>query len=78
MSDPDIRDRPSDLDGPDATTDDMVRPERRRMSHHRLVIELSPDLHRRILTISAARGTPVNQAVQEVLERAFPRGKPAS
>jgi hypothetical protein len=47
-------------------------PERRSTPRHRLVIEVSPDLHRRILTICATRGKRVNEAVREVLERSFP------
>lgn len=51
---------------------DDAQPDRRRTARHRLVVELSPDLHRRILTICGTRRIPVNQAVREVLERAFP------
>jgi predicted HicB family RNase H-like nuclease len=51
---------------------DAARPERRSTPRHRLVIEVSPDLHRRIVTICATRGQRVNEAVREVLERSFP------
>ena len=51
---------------------DAAAPERRSTPRHRLVVEVSPDLHRRILTICATRGKRVNEAVREVLERAFP------
>ena len=74
-SGPDIRHRPPDFDGVGPAAEPVGRPERRQTSRRRLVIELSPDLHRRILTISAARGMPVNLAVREVLERAFPAGQ---
>ena len=46
--------------------------ERRRSSRKKLTIEVSQDLHRRILTICSTRGLPVNEAVRQVLERAFP------
>jgi predicted HicB family RNase H-like nuclease len=51
---------------------DAAAAERRSTPRHRLVVEVSPDLHRRILTICATRGKRVNEAVREVLERAFP------
>ena len=51
---------------------DAIGPDRRAVGRRRLSIEVSPDLHRRILTICATRCIPVNQAVREVLERAFP------
>ena len=51
---------------PDAST------ERRSVSRKRLTIEVSPGLHRRIVQICSTRGLPVNQAVRDVLERAFP------
>jgi predicted HicB family RNase H-like nuclease len=51
---------------------DASAPERRSTPRHRLVIEVSPDLHRRIVTICATRGKRVNEAVRDVLERAFP------
>ncbi|WP_375459630.1 hypothetical protein [uncultured Enterovirga sp.] len=47
-------------------------PDRRAVARRRLSIDISPDLHRRIVTICATRRVPVNQAVREVLERAFP------
>lgn len=47
-------------------------PDRRSVPRHRLYIEMSPDLHRRVLSISALRRLPVNAIVREVLERAFP------
>lgn len=46
--------------------------ERRAAPRKKLTIEVSADLHRRILMICATRRVPVNQAVREVLERAFP------
>ena len=46
--------------------------DRRAVGRRRLSVEVSPDLHRRILTICSTRRVPVNQAVREVLERAFP------
>ena len=49
------------------------RPNRRRSERVKLVIEISPDLHRRIIEICATRGVPVNQAVRNVLDHAFPR-----
>ena len=52
-------------DGPG--TDD-----RRSVGRRRLTIEVSPDLHRRILTICNVRRVPVNQAVRELLEKSFP------
>ena len=48
------------------------RTERRRTPRRRLTIEVSPDLHRRIVTICTTRGQRVNEAVREVLERSFP------
>ena len=48
------------------------RPNRRRSERLKLVIEISPDLHRRIIAICATRRVPVNQAVRSVLEHAFP------
>ena len=48
------------------------RPNRRRSERLKLVIEISPDLHRRIIAICATRRVPVNQAVRNVLEHAFP------
>lgn len=60
--------------GPEATgpTGAPDRSDRRRASRKRLVVEVSSDLHQRILTICATRGVPVNQAVRAVLDRAFP------
>ena len=49
-----------------------VRTDRRVTTRKKLTIEVSADLHRRILTICATRGLPVNQAVREMLERSFP------
>lgn len=49
-----------------------VAVERRRSTRHKLVIEVSADLHRRILKICATRGLPVNEAVRAVLDRSFP------
>lgn len=51
---------------------DAVPLDRRSVGRRRLTVEVSPDLHRRILSICAVRRVPVNQAVREVLERAFP------
>lgn len=47
--------------------------ERRAEPRRRLTIEISPDLHRRIVTICSTRGQRVNEAVREVLERSFPK-----
>lgn len=47
-------------------------PDRRRTPRKRLVVEVSEDLHRRIVSICATRGIPLNQAAREALERAFP------
>ena len=52
--------------------EDDVIPDRRSVQRRRLSVEVSHELHRRILTICATRGVPVNQAVREVLNRAFP------
>lgn len=49
-----------------------LEPERRGAIRRKLVIEISADLHQRILSICATRRLPVNQAVREVLERSFP------
>jgi hypothetical protein len=46
--------------------------DRRGAVRRKLVIEISADLHQRIVTICATRRIPVNQAVREVLERTFP------
>lgn len=46
--------------------------ERRSVGRRKLTVEVSPDLHRRILSICSVRRVPVNQAVREVLEKAFP------
>ncbi len=46
--------------------------DRRAAPRKKLTIEVSADLHRRILMICGTRRVPVNQAVREVLERAFP------
>ena len=56
------------------TLEKLTRPqaERRQAPRHRLTLDISPDLHRRILTICATRGQRVNEAVREVLERSFP------
>ena len=54
---------------PDSPTS---KPNRRRSERLKLVIEISPDLHRRIIAICATRRVPVNQAVRNVLEHAFP------
>ncbi len=51
---------------------EIIGRDRRAVGRRRLSVEVSPDLHRRILTICATRGVPVNQAVREVLEKAFP------
>ena len=51
---------------------DAAQPERRRTPRRRLTVEVSPDLHRRIVTICATRGIPLNEAVRQVLETAFP------
>ena len=65
----------SDL--PESTTVDAgksaSRPNRRRSERLKLVVEISPDLHQRIIEICATRRVPVNQAVRNVLEHAFPR-----
>ena len=52
--------------------DGEIMPDRRSAQRKRLHIEISPELHKRILGICATRGIPVNQAVREVLERTFP------
>ncbi len=64
-----LRPRMADLppESPDET-----RLERRASTRKKLTIEVSADLHRRILMICATRHVPVNQAVREVLDRAFP------
>lgn len=49
-----------------------LEPERRRSIRRKLVVEVSADLHQRIVSICATRRIPVNQAVREVLERSFP------
>lgn len=49
-----------------------LEPERRGAVRRKLVVEISADLHQRILSICATRRLPVNQAVREVLERSFP------
>ncbi|MBX9934141.1 MAG: hypothetical protein K2Y56_21910 [Methylobacterium sp.] len=46
--------------------------DRRGAVRRKLVIEISADLHQRIVAICATRRIPVNQAVREVLERTFP------
>lgn len=69
MTDAAARIRP-DPDGQAGDVPDVV--ERRRTSRHRLVVDVSPDLHRRIVTICATRRIPVNEAIREVLERVFP------
>lgn len=48
------------------------RLDRRAATRKKLTIEVSADLHRRILMICGTRQVPVNQAVREVLERGFP------
>jgi hypothetical protein len=48
-----------------------IRPDRRVMRRKKLVIEIPEELHQRIIAICAIRGTPVNAAVREVLERSF-------
>ena len=62
---------------PDSATADRGRPasrlNRRRSERVKLVVEISPDLHRRIIEICATRRVPVNQAVRSVLDHAFPR-----
>ena len=50
----------------------VLEPERRRAIRRKLVVEVSADLHQRIVSICATRRIPVNQAVREVLERSFP------
>ena len=60
----------------DVTAPARVRPEveldRRASQRKKLTIEVSSDLHRRIVAICSTRGLPVNEAVRGVLERAFP------
>jgi predicted HicB family RNase H-like nuclease len=51
---------------------DPVSGDRRSIGRRRLTIEVSPELHRRILAICTTRGVPVNQAVRELLEKSFP------
>ena len=46
--------------------------ERRRTQRRKLTIDVSADLHQRIIAICATRRIPVNQAVRDVLEQAFP------
>ena len=58
--------------GDERSPRELIGRDRRTVGRRRLSIEVSPDLHRRILTICATRRIPVNQAVREVLERAFP------
>ena len=56
----------------EAPPDDLIGQDRRAVGRRRLSVEVTPDLHRRILTICSTRRVPVNQAIREVLERAFP------
>ena len=46
--------------------------DRRRTPRKKLVIEISEELHERIVSICRNRGQPVNAAVREALERYFP------
>ena len=46
--------------------------DRRATARKRLTIEVSQDLHARIVRLCSVRGKPVNQAVREILERSFP------
>lgn len=52
--------------------DSPVSDDRRSAGRRRLTIEVSPELHRRILAICTVRRVPVNQAVRELLEKSFP------
>lgn len=47
-------------------------PERRSAPRRKLTIDVSADLHERIITICATRRIPVNKAVRDVLDQAFP------
>jgi predicted HicB family RNase H-like nuclease len=49
-----------------------VSEDRRSVGRRKLTIEVSPDLHRRILAICTVRRVPVNQAIREILEKSFP------
>ena len=49
-----------------------IRTDRRKARRHKLVVEISTDLHERILRICGTRKLPVNEAVRQVLERSFP------
>ena len=62
------------IDESTAQGSEAVPVERRATSRKKLTVEVSSDLHRRILRICATRRIPVNQAVRDVLERAFPGG----
>lgn len=53
-------------------THDPINDDRRSVGRCRLTIEVSPELHCRILTICTVRRIPVNQAVRELLEKSFP------
>lgn len=46
--------------------------ERRASKRRELIINVSGDLHERIIAICVARGVPVNEAVSRILEAAFP------
>jgi predicted HicB family RNase H-like nuclease len=46
--------------------------DRRTTGRKKLTVEVSPDLHARIVKLCSVRGKRVNEAVREVLERAFP------
>ena len=63
--------RPSATRAP-PTAPHLDTEDRRSAPRRKLVIEVSADLHRRIIAICGTRHVPVNQAVREVLEQAFP------
>lgn len=46
--------------------------ERRSERRKRLNVDVSEDLHQRIVAICKSRSLPVNKAVRAVLEKAFP------
>ena len=71
MTDIDVRWMPSHRARPTEDEHPSV-PDRRGVPRHRLYVDMSPDLHRRVLSISSMRRLPVNAIVREVLERAFP------
>lgn len=63
--------RPLAVESPADSQDEPLL-DRRAAPRKRLTIEVSADLHRRILMLCATRRVPVNQAVREILDRSFP------